>query len=297
MKAIKTNILALLAGVSVLACAGCGNGNGSSLNDLETSVFTVKTGVAERRTLENSIILPGNAKAWQEAVIFPRAAGKLRQNLLSEGDSVKKDQTIALIERDEVGVVHKPMVVPATIDGVIGMIYQDVGTNVSMQTPIASVVNQTKIRMSVNIPERYLGMVFKGQPASIETAAYPGRVFRGRIYKLSPVVDEASLSTVAEILIDNGAGLLKTGMFGHVSLILKRHDDAVAVPLDALVTEEGQKYVFLADKDNRAVKIAVTAGIETRDYIEIVKGIRPGDRIIVFGLYGLQNGSRIKIVS
>lgn len=282
----------------LLLCAGCGKSNGGALANIENNLFTVKTGVVERRTLENNLMLPGNAKAWQEAVIFPRADGKLRQNLLSEGDVVKRDQVIALVERDEVGVIHKPMVVQSTIDGVIGRIYQDVGTNVGPQTPIASVVDQSQIRMNISIPERYLGMIHKGQPASIETAAYPGKVFRGRIYKLSPVVDETNFSTPAEILIDNTAGLLKTGMFGQVSLTLKRQENALAVPSEAIVTEEGKKYVFLADtKDGRAIKAPVAVGIETKDYTEIVKGAKSGDKIIVFGLYGLQNGSRIKIVS
>lgn len=298
MNVSKTNLMiTFLAGAALLGASGCGNGNGSALKTVETDIFTVKTGVVGRRTMENTLILPGNAKAWQEATIYPRAAGKLRQNLLVEGDHVKKDETIALVERDEVGVVHKPMVVPATIDGVIGQIFQDPGANVGVQTPIATVVDQTKIRMSVNIPERYTGMVYKGQPASITTAAYPGKTFKGKIYKLSPVVDQTNLSTMAEILIDNSSGQLKTGMFGHVSLSLKRHEDTLAVPLDAILNEDGKKFVFLADKDNHAVKVEVTPGIETNEFVEVTKGIKAGDKIIVFGLYGLQNGSRIKIVS
>ncbi|MFA6583046.1 MAG: efflux RND transporter periplasmic adaptor subunit [Elusimicrobiaceae bacterium] len=297
MNATKNTSVLILTAISatLIAAQGCSNGNGSPLKSLENDTFMVKVGSATYQTIENNIILPGSVKAWQEAIIYPRAAGKLKENILSEGDVVKKDQNIAFVERDEVGVVHKPMVVPSTIDGEIGRIYQDVGANVTTQTPIALVVDQQKVRVQINVPERYVGLLYKGQTAQIQIAAYPNKKFRGTIYKISPVVDPDTRATLAEILVDNKNGQLKTGMFGEVALALNKKTDAIVIPSDAMITENGNYFVFKPGKDGRAVMIPIKTGITTENYVEITSGAKAGEEIITFGLYGLKNGSKIKI--
>jgi RND family efflux transporter MFP subunit len=207
---------------------------------------------------------------------------------------VKKDQGVALIERDEVGAVYEPAPVPSTLNGVIGRMYQDTGANVTPQTPIALVVNQDQMRIEMDVPERYIAKVFMGQPAYIKVDAFPDTLFRGKVYRISPVVDTKSRSSAVEILADNSNGRLKSGMFSEIRLVIGAKSGAVAVPSAAVLNDEqGRPYVFVP-AGGVAAKREVRTGISNGDYVQISNGLKAGEELITFGLYGLKDGSKIK---
>ena len=284
----------LLAAALVLPLAGCRNSERADLNSLEKDRFLVKVEKALPRDLDEEILLTGSAKAKDEAVLYPRVTGKLLKNLLNEGDPVTKDQTVALIERDEVGVVFEPAPVPSTLTGVVGRIYQDVGANLTMQTPIALIVSQQEVRVRVDLPERYLGRVYIGQPATVSVEAFPNRSFSGKVYKISPVIDSASRSVPIEVLVNNMQNMLKSGMFTQVKLIVGSAPGALSVPLSSVQEANGVSYVFVP-VNGIAAKRIVTVGIKTMDYAQIKTGLHNGDQIISYGLYGLKDGCKLEI--
>src|SRR3989339_1819956 len=213
MKNMNIKILILLA--MAAAAAGCKNKELEAFNNLEIDRFLVTVEKAQFRNIKDYLILVGSVKALDEAVLYPRVSGKLLKNLVTEGERVKKDQSVAFIERDEVGAVYEPAPVPSTLNGVIGRMYQDTGANVTPQTPIALVVNQSRVRVLVDVPERYVGKVFQGQSAAIKVDAFPDRRFNGKVYRVSPVVDSRSRNTMIEVLVENDEGRLKSGMFAE----------------------------------------------------------------------------------
>jgi len=286
-----------LAGLAMIAlfAAGCADKDLETYNNLEKDRFLVKTEKALTRDMEDSLAIVGTIKAMDEAVLYPRVSGKLLKNMLTEGDRVKKDQAVALIERDEPGVVYEPAPVPSTLNGVVGRIYQDSGVNVTPQTPIALVVSQGQVRVAVDLPERYVGRVFVGQSARIRVDAFPGASFPGKVYRVSPVVDTQSRCVVLEVLADNSGGNLKSGMFAEVSLVVGARSGAVAVPSSAVVEEGGRKYIFTPINGATAARREVKTGLANEEFTQITSGLRAGEDVIVFGLYGLKDGSKIKI--
>ncbi len=295
MKNLKTKIFTLaLAAAAAAAAGGCKNKELEAFNSLEKDRFLVKTEKAQVKDIEDYIILVGSVKAMDEAVLYPRVAGKLMRNLLTEGDAVKKDQPVALIERDEPGVVYEPAPVPSTLNGVIGRMYQDTGANVTPTTPIALVVSQGQVRVVVDVPERYVGKVFMGQQAYIKVDAFPDTLFRGKVYRVSPVVDTRTRSAVVELLADNSKGLLKPGMFSEIRLVVGAKTGAVAVPTAALLDDKGKPYIFVP-VNGTAVRRDVRTGIRNDDFVQIASGLKAGDELITFGLYGLKDGSKIKV--
>lgn len=293
MKNIKTQIIILTVAAAALA-AGCRNKEAAALNSLEKDRFLVKTEKAQVRNLEEYIMLTGSIKAMDEATLYPRISGKLLKNLLKEGDPVKKDEAVALVERDEVGTVYEPAPVPSTLTGVIGRIYQDTGASVNPQTPIALVVNQEQVRVVVDVPEKYVGRVFQGQSASIKVDAFPDRRFNGKVYRVSPVVDSRSRNTLVEVLVNNAEGRLKSGMFAEARLITAAHGAALSIPAGALISEDGGNFVFIPAAGALAARIPVKTGIRTSEFAQI-SGVKEGTEIITFGLYGLKDGSKIKV--
>jgi len=286
-------ILALLLPLTY----GCKGKDNDPLKEIDADKFLVRTEPAQQRDIREEIILAGSIKALEEAVLFPRVPGKLYKNLLQEGDPVKKDQPVALIERDEVGVVYEPAPVPSTISGVIGRIYRDPGENVTPMTEIALVVNQTKVRVKVDVPEQYTRQVYLDQPAFITVEAFPDESFQGKVYKIAPVINPETRANAVEILVDNKDGRLKSGMFAQVRLVVGRKPNALSVSRQALQKEESEKaeayYVFVAE-DGKARRLSVMPGLQNIDFAEIKSGLKPGQKVISFGLYGLKDGSKIE---
>jgi len=293
MKNIKIQILVLTIAAAALA-SGCKSKEAEALGKLEKDRFLVKTEKVQVRNLEEYILLTGSVKALDEATLYPRTSGKLLRNLLNEGDPVKKDQPVALVERDEPGVVYEPAPVPSTLAGVIGRIYQDTGANVTPATPIAMVVNQSQVRVAVDVPEKYIGKVFQGQAAAIKVDAFPDRRFNGKVYRVSPVVDARARNTVVEVLVDNAEGRLKSGMFAEARLIVASRGAALSVPVGAVVSQDDGEFVFVPAQGSLAARLPVKTGIRTSEFTQ-VSGLKEGSEVITFGLYGLKDGSKIKV--
>lgn len=265
------------------------------LDNVARDVFLVRQETVQKRDLKHELLMSGSIKALEEATLFPRVEGKLLKNLLREGDSVKKNQTVSLIERDEVGAIYEPVVVPSTITGLIGRVYLDPGANVTISTPIALVVNQEKVRIAVDIPERYIGEIYKGQPATLRVDALPGQEFEAKLSIISPVVDSTSRAVAVEFYADNPKGLLKSGMFAKVDITLAEKKNAVSVSKQSVYTDEetGETYVFVPSADGKtAQRKNVKTGFVNSNFLEVTDGLSSGEQILSF-VYGLKDGSKI----
>lgn len=295
MKKLSTLILSVF-----VLCACSGGSEKSKLEQIETDTFTVETETVSLRDVKLDLLITGSIKAWEEAVIFPRVDGKLLENVLKEGDKVKRNQSLALIERDEVGAVYEPVLVPSTINGVIGKTYLDPGANVTKSTPVAMVVNQEDVRVVIDIPERYIGKVRLGQPASFTVEAFGDREFKAQVYKISPVVDSQSRVVTVELKANNSDGALKSGMFAKVKLVLEEKQNVPAVSITGVQSETAedgstQDYVYTVNAENSTVtKTPVKIGLKAAGVYEISSGVEAGDEIIKI-VFGIKDGSKIKV--
>ena len=279
--------------LAALLLAGCGGKDASDKPALDT--FPVRLEAASRRDLEQILSLVGSLKAKDEATLFSRVPGKLLKNVVDEGDPIKKGEAVALVERDEVGVRFEPAPVPSTLDGVVGRIYLDRGANVSPATAVALVVDQSQVLARAEVPERYAAAASLNRPVGVEVEAYPGKTFEGRISRVSPVMDPSTRSTPIEVRVENRSGALKSGMFAKLSIVLAKKEKAVSVPVEALTDGSGPAVFVVADC-RKAAKREVTLGVRTDKHVEVVSGLSEGEKVVTFGLFGLQDGSPVQII-
>ena len=269
--------------------------NSAILNNVAKDVFIVKTEKVEKRDLKHQLITSGSIKALEEAVLYPRINGKLQKNLLKEGDRVQKDQTVSLIDRDEVGAIYEPVVVPSTLSGVVGRIYLDPGENVTTATPVALIVNQSTVRIKVDVPERYVGEIYKGQRATLTVEALPEKTFDAKLDIISPVVDSLSRSVAVEFKADNSKGLLKSGMFARVDISLKEVRNVLSLSKKNIYEDEnGKNYVLVPSEDKKtAVRKEIDVKFKNNNNWQIA-GLNEGDEVLQF-VYGIKDGSKIEI--
>lgn len=284
----KTISLVLLLMVGLV---GCGRQK-EAAKEIKIPVEVMRV---EKADLKEILSFTGNIKAQAEATVYSELTGKLIENKVEEGDQIKKDDIIALIDRDETGFKFKEAPVDSPIDGIVGRVYLDRGESVSSNTPVALIVNMDTVKVEIVIIERDLPKVFKGQQAQIKVDAYPGEVFTGKVSKVSPVIDTISRTAPAEINIPNSDHRLKSGMFARVRVVVEEHSQVPVILRDAIIKESENTYCFVI-RDNKAGKRKILLGMAEANNVEIVSGLEAGELVVITGHQDLKDGMSVEII-
>ncbi|TVQ06281.1 MAG: efflux RND transporter periplasmic adaptor subunit [Leptolyngbya sp. DLM2.Bin27] len=149
-------------------------------------------------------------------------------------------------------------------------------------TPILSIVNGDRLRVTANVYEKDLGQVAEGQAVRATVASLPDQILTGRVVTVGAVVDSATrvMSVTAEL---DDASALKPGMFAELEILNDRTPEAVlAIPASALVDAEGRTLVFVQNGE-AFEPVEVTVGRRAGDQVEIQSGLFEGDQVVVQG--------------
>lgn len=170
------------------------------------------------------------------------------------------------------------------------------GQVVQANTPLFILVKTDPIRMRVEIPERMSPWIRINQLVDVSLEAYEGRKFQGRIWRISPTVDESKRTFIAEALIDNKQGELKPGSYAKAHLPTSKNEQVVVIPQRAVYYVLGSNKAFVV-KDGVVEARDVKLGDRLGDEVEILEGLQQGDRIAVSQLARLDTGSKVKLAA
>lgn len=144
----------------------------------------------------------------------------------------------------------------------------------------------SSMKVQVKIHESHINQIHPGQPAYVVLDSMPDERFRGTVNKVAPLPDSQSrwgnpdLKVYAtEILITDTLPNLKPGVSARAEVVITNLPDALAIPIQAVTTRAGQQVVFLANDPLKPVP--VTVGMYNTKLIEIVSGIKPGDKVLL----------------
>jgi RND family efflux transporter MFP subunit len=166
------------------------------------------------------------------------------------------------------------------------------GQYLKANSPVVTIVQNSPLRLKVEVTESVIGAVRAGGAVSFNVDAFPGRTFEGRISRLSPAVNPESRTLALEALVNNADGVLKPGLFARVTIQTDRRDKALVVPESALFTFAGIEKVFVVDEGRVSERI-VRSGARLDGEVEIVEGIREGDLVATSNLGNLQQGLEV----
>lgn len=291
MRILKTIFYILFFIVTVIAISGCGKI--AALKEKEEAV-PVKAMKVALKDMDKYLEYVGDITGQDEAVVYPKVSGKIIEKVKDDGSPIEKGEIIAYIDRDEVGLKFEKAPVESPLAGTVGRIYVDIGSSVTPQTPIAIVCSMGKVEIDLNIPEKYLPNVSLGQEAEIAVDAYPNEKFIGKVDQISPVVDLQTRAAPVQIVIDNSACHLQSGMFAKVKLAIQERKNATAVLKEAVMGKEPDTYVYVIDGD-KAVLTNVKLGIRQGPYVELIEGVKEGDLVVILGQQRLKNGSLVNV--
>lgn len=275
-----------------IVISGCGKKQELKKQEIET--MPVKTMKVELRNLQKTLDYVDDIKAEDEAQIYPKVSGKVLEKIKEDGSEVQKGDVIAYIDRDEVGLQFEKAPVESPLSGIIGRVYVDLGTSVSPQTAIASVVKIDKVKIDLDIPEKYIPQIFINEKALINVDAYPEEKFEGEVSKISPVIDLATRTAPIEIVIKNSEHRLKPGMFARVQLVIKEQKNIPVIPKEAITGRGEYLYAYIIE-NNKAVLKNIKTGIRQGNYFEVSEGLKEGNLVVIMGQQKLYDGAPVII--
>jgi multidrug efflux pump subunit AcrA (membrane-fusion protein) len=270
-----------------------------------TPVVTVANPVT--RTFNNSINFNGVTQYQQKAVIRAGIAGYIHHRGWKTGDIIRAGGTYctitskeqeALKNLDQNGILAKfkaPIPVTAGTGGIITAVNYQNGDFVAEGDVLATLTQQSSLVVLVNVPVEYLDKVKAGTACTILLP--DGRRLQTRLQAGLPNADvtvqtQSFIVPIASTNLPEGANL-------KITIPLSSPDQAMAVPVSAVQTDETQEHfwVFKLGSGNKAYKVAVTAGKISADSLQEIQTpkLTLKDRIIVTGAYGLADSSAVKI--
>lgn len=181
--------------------------------------------------------------------------------------------------------------IEAPFDGIVGLRNVSIGEYVTAGQDIAPIESIKTLKADFRLPERYVGDIKLNQILELKVDARAGQLFRGEVYAISPLIEEGGRSILIRARVDNQDGLLLPGMFARVQLITSK-SEAVVVPEAALAPSGQSQYVYRMT-DGKAERVVVSIGERRDGLVEVLKGLKPGDLIVVAGLQRIRNGAAI----
>lgn len=187
---------------------------------------------------------------------------------------------------------HKKPLLPlrSPIGGVITEKHAIVGELADPSKSLYTVADLSTVWVLVDINEKDLAKVHRGQTATVMVGAFPDLKLKGRITYIADLVNESTRTVKARIEVANPGRKLKPEMFATIELALAADaPPVVAVPEDAVQDLDGKKVVFVAEGEAEFAARPIQAGRAAGGMIEIVSGLKEGERYAIKGAFILKS--------
>ena len=250
--------------------------------------FLVNASTVKKGYIAEYVYSYGRITSNKEALVYPTMPGKLIKYLVKEGERVKKDQVIALLDRDIPGVKTEPLKVKSPIDGIVTVEYGKIGQMMVQSMPVAMVVGD-KRWIESGIAAEDIRKIKVGQRAFVkeDKIRYQGRVVR-KSFGIDP------MTGTGKVYIEVPKANLLPGATVGVEVAVRENKNALYIPVNALVEREGKVFVFKY-RDGKAHMVEVKTGIEGKGFVEVEGDLMPGDTVITLGAEGLYEGADVEI--
>ncbi len=211
------------------------------------------------------------------------------------------DQALAGIAKTEALISQK--LVRAPFSGDLGVRKVEVGQYLTAGTAIVSLTDLSELWANFTVTEKDSGNLKVGQPVRLKVDAYPGRTFDGKITTIEPQISTDTRNIRVQATVANPEKILKPGMFVTTTVVLPDKPAVITVPETAVdYTLYGDSVFVITEKKEEdgktslcAVRTFVQTGNRVEGRVEIIKGVKAGDKVVAVGQLKLQSGAAVSI--
>jgi cobalt-zinc-cadmium efflux system membrane fusion protein len=256
------------------------------MSNEELEEFGIVVKEARSTTMQLHTDLSGEIRSDPRRIahIIPRFEGVVKNVRKEIGDKVKKGEILAIIESNESLVKYN---MTSAIEGTVIDMHMTPGELVyGDSNHEITVANLDVVWAELSIYQKDLPTIQLGQEAVI-SPGYGAYKANGKISYISPVIDEATRTASARVLLDNKTGKWKPGMFITAEVLTLEREVPLAVTKNAIQTFEGQKVVFVKEHDGFEPR-PITIGVQNDKSVEIISGLHEGESYIAQGAFTLK---------
>jgi RND family efflux transporter MFP subunit len=186
-----------------------------------------------------------------------------------------------------------------TKDADVGDIITPFGAAANAKAAVVTIADMDSLQVEADVSESNLYQIKMGQPCEIQLDALPDSRFRGAVHMIVPTADRTKATVMVKVrFLDKDKRILPemSAKVAFLSREVKNDEQKPRTALNpaALTSHNGKQSVFLI-KGNKVSETSVTLGEQLGDMVEILSGVKAGDRVVLKPLNKMKDGMRIKV--
>ena len=231
------------------------------------------------------------AKAAYEVLANQQAGGMAAAIESKELLAAKQEHATEALEKQ-----RSDMILRAPRSGIIAYRNAEVGAMAAAGTKAFTLVDNGHINVDCTIGENDAAILQAGMEVNVTIDAL-GKDFLGKIIFVSPAMDEDSKSYRVRVSLDNPDNTVKAGLFAHTAVDILQRPQTIFVPQSAVLTRNGEQYVFVLREDGMVERRVVKIGLLNDVSEEILEGLTEGEKVVLTNQDKLQDGMKVKVAA
>jgi membrane fusion protein (multidrug efflux system) len=217
----------------------------------------------------------------------------------SELDSAEASLKQSQANADAISAAIEKKTIRAPFAGRLGIRQVNLGEYLDSGKPIVSLQSLDPVYADFSLPQQELARLKIGMPARLTSDTYPDRHFDGTLTAINPDLNATTRSISLQATFENADQSLRPGMFARVEVLLPEEQNVLVIPATSVLSAPyGDSVYVIESGTNSAGGLVVRqqfirSGRSRGDFISVVSGLKPGDRIVSSGIFKLRNGMTV----
>lgn len=181
------------------------------------------------------------------------------------------------------------------ISGVVNHLFIEKGKYLNISDEVVEILQIDRVKIKVGIPESDVDAVRKLEDFDVRIDALNKRIFQAKKLFLSRTADSTARLYNLDLVLDNPAGEILPDMFVRVEIVKKEVQESISVPLYSVISKNNENIVYVVS-DGKAYSRVVELGLQEDWRIEITKGLKAGEQLIVVGHRSVNDDQTVNVV-
>lgn len=228
----------------------------------------------EYLTARNGLAMLANGEPWMQDSVRELAKSGL-EKLRNWGVSETEIRNL-----DKQGIAQRTLVIRSPASGIVMEKSALAGMRAAAGDTLFKIADLSSIWVIAEVYEQEIGLISAGQAVRVSLDAYPGRPFDGKVTFIYPTLNAETRTVKVRIELPNSQGLLKPMMYAHVEMATATRP-ALVVPRSSILNGGKDTLVLVERGEGRFEPRSVKIGIRGDDTVEVLEGLRSGEKVVV----------------
>lgn len=261
------------------------------LDPIAVKNLGIETVTAQEQTFQETIFALGriDVRPGFSAVLSSRIPGRALEVKALPDHEVAKGDPLVIVESRQPGDPPPSVTLNAPISGIVSEILVEPGEPVSAEKALLRIIDLKSVYGIARIPESLASKMREGLKTVVRVPGWPGEEWHTQVEHQGALADAESGTLEAAFHIDNQNLKLRPGMRAEFSVVIGARENVMSIPRSALQGDPAQRFVFVADDSipHAFIKAPVEIGAINERFVEIKRGLFPGDKVVTQGAYWL----------